>query len=175
MPTRRRFRNEKGCVGVCVGDSPQHPHIKKGRLREPPFQQIQGSTPYAAIVSLDFLAARRRANRPAAAAPKSRTIGGAGTSVPPVEPPVDPPLDEDDELEDEEELLLDEDAPEDVPPNEEDVLPPKLDEPPEDEDEPEEDELDDDEPLLEPELPDEPLEPELPEEPLEPLLPPEPP
>ena len=55
------------------------------------------------------------------------------------------------------------------------MLPPKLDEPPEDEDEPEEDELDDDEPLLEPELPDEPLEPELPEEPLEPLLPPEPP
>jgi len=76
------------------------------------------------LAGFDFLAARRRAIRPAAAAPNSRTIGGAGTSVPPLEPP-DPP--EDDELVD--------------------VLPPKLEELVEDElDEyPPEDELLDDE------------------------------
>ena len=94
---------------------------------------MQCSAPYAAIASFDFLAARRRAKRPAAAAPKSNTIGGAGTSVPPVEPPVEPPLEDDDEdeLDDEDEELLLDDAPEEVlPPNDDDVLPPKLDEPP---------------------------------------------
>lgn len=92
---------------------------------------------------MDFLAARRRAKRPAAAAPKSRTIGGAGTSVPPVDPPLDPPLDdEDDELDEDEELLL-----------EEDELAPKLDDPPDEE--PVEEELVEDEPL-EPLLPPEP-------------------
>jgi hypothetical protein len=56
-----------------------------------------------------FFALRRRAKRPAAAAPKSRTIGGAGTSVPPVLLEL-PPLDDDwsDELELEELLLDDE-------------------------------------------------------------------
>ena len=86
------------------------------------------------------MAARRRANRPAAAAPNSNTIGGAGTSWPPlellVEPPLEEELEEDDELLDEE--LLDP----------EDVLPPKL------EDEP-----------LDPELPEEPVEPLLPDPP----------
>ena len=47
---------------------------------------------------------RRRANRPAAAAPNSKTIGGAGTSVPPVLLEL-PPLEDEDELElDDEEL-----------------------------------------------------------------------
>ena len=35
---------------------------------------------------------RLRANNAAAAAPKSKTMGGAGTGVPPVEVLVDPPL-----------------------------------------------------------------------------------
>ena len=138
---------------------------EKGRPEDRPLFWMQGKAPYAEIASFDFLATRRRANSPAAAAPNSNTMGGAGTSVPPVEPPVDPPLDED-ELEDEdEELLLEEEAPEDVPPNEDEVLPPKLDEPPLEDEDPEDEELEDEEPL----------EPELPDEPLEPLLPPEPP
>lgn len=116
------------------------------------------------MVTFAFFAARRRAIRPAAAAPKSITIGGAGTSVPPLEL-LEPP----DELEDEdedEELLEELLEPEEVlPPNEDEVDPPKLDELL---DEELDDELDEDDP---PEL-EEPLEPELPDEP---LLPPEPP
>lgn len=111
MPRRLRFRNEKG--------RPPRTAPLKTRCAHP----------YAAILSFDFLAARRRAIRPAAAAPKSITIGGAGTSVPPVEPP-DPPLDDEldeDELLDDEELLVD---PDEVPPNDDDVLPPELDDDP---------------------------------------------
>jgi hypothetical protein len=73
------------------------------------------------------LPSRLRATRVAAAAPKSRIIGGAGTWVPPVEPE-EPPLDEELELElDELELLLDDE--EELEPL---VLPepPKLLEPP---------------------------------------------
>jgi hypothetical protein len=157
------------------------PRNEKGRLPRTALSITRCAHPYAAILSLFFLATRRRTKRPATAAPKSNTIGGAGTSVPPVEPP-EPPLDEEELDEDDEELLLDEDdaplEPEEVPPKDDEVLPPlppKLDEPPEDEpdeDELDEDELDDDEEPLEPELPDEPLDPE---EPLDPLLPPEPP
>ena len=112
MPTPFRFRNEKG------------------RLPRTALLKTRCAHPYAAILSFDFLAARRRAIRPAAAAPKSMTIGGAGTSVPPVDPPVDPPLDDEedeDELLDDEELLVD---PDEVPPNEDDVLPPELEEEP---------------------------------------------
>jgi hypothetical protein len=170
MPTPFGFRNEKG------------------RLPRTALLIEQDAAPYAAILSFDFFATRRRANRPAAAAPNSKTIGGAGTSVPPVDPP-DPPLDEELDEDEDDELLLEEvDAPlepEDVPPKDDEVLPPlppKLEELPDDE--LDEDELDDEDELLEPELPDEPLDPELPEEPLEPelpedplepLLPPEPP
>lgn len=89
---------------------------------------------------------RRRATRVAAAAPKSRIIGGAGTWVPPVEPDEPPPEDElelllelDELLEDEELELLD-DEPLDEPDE------PKLDEP----EEPEEPKLD--EPPVEVEL-----------------------
>ncbi|MCI4589926.1 hypothetical protein MOK15_07455 [Sphingobium sp. BYY-5] len=85
---------------------------------------------YAAACTLRS-AKRRRATSATAAAPKSRTIGGAGTSVPPVL--VDPPL----ELL---ELLLDEALLLDVEEEELPVLP-KLDDPPD------EDELPDD-PLL---------------------------
>lgn len=47
-----------------------------------------------------FLAKRRRLNTPAAAAPNSSSIGGAGTSVPPVEVLVlEPPELVDDEVE----------------------------------------------------------------------------
>jgi hypothetical protein len=166
MPSRSRFRNEKG------------------RPEDRPWTGCNAAPPYAAIATFDFLAARRRANRPAAAAPKSNTIGGAGTSVPPVEPPVEPPFEppeDDEEPDDDEELLLDDDdeplEPDEVlPPNEDDVLPPlppKLDEPFDEEpsdDEPPDDEPDDDE-LDEEELDEEPLEPELPDEPLEPELP----
>lgn len=78
------------------------------------------------MLAFAFFAARRRAIRPAAAAPNSMTIGGAGTSVPPLEPPsppFDPPLElevdeEDDELV---ELDVDDDVLDDV-----EVLPPKL-------------------------------------------------
>lgn len=75
-------------------------------------------------VAVSRLPRRLRATRVAAAAPKSRTIGGAGTWVPPVEPE-EPPLDEELELllelelELEEELLLDDE-----------LEPPKLLEPP---------------------------------------------
>ena len=87
MPFAHGFRNEKG--------------RPEGR----PFL-IASKTDYAALSAFAFLAARLRATSPAAAAPNSITIGGAGTSVPPVEPsspPFDPPLeldvdDEDDEL-----------------------------------------------------------------------------
>ena len=164
---------------MVAGYGEQSPSVQRKRAA-PPNRPLKTrcAHPYAAILSLVFLAARRRATRPAAAAPKSNTIGGAGTSVPPVDPP-DPPLDED-ELEDDDELLLDEDdaplEPDEVPPKDDEVLPPlppKLDEPPEDE--LDEDELDDEDEPLEPLEPDEPLEPELPDEPLDPLLPPEPP
>lgn len=97
---------------------------------------------------------RRRATRAAAAAPNSRTIGGAGTGVPPVDEDELPPEDEleEEELElDELELLLD-------------VLPeePKLLEPPvapelvellDEEEEDEEALLDEAELELPPELP----------------------
>jgi hypothetical protein len=83
-----------------------------------------------------LVASRLRATSAAAAAPNSRTIGGAGTGVPPVELPVEPPLllELDDVL-----LLVDEDV---------DELddPPKLDDPP----------------VAPEEVLDEPLEPELP-------------
>ena len=73
-------------------------------------------------VAVSRLPRRLRATRVAAAAPNSRTIGGAGTWVPPVEPE-EPPLDEELELllelELDEELLLDEE-----------LEPPKLLEPP---------------------------------------------
>ena len=70
---------------------------------------------------------RRRANNAAAAAPNSKTIGGAGTSVPPFDPPVLPPELEEDELE----LLLEELELEELPEEPVDVLlPPKLEEPP---------------------------------------------
>ena len=58
------------------------------------------------------LPSRLRATKVAAAAPKSRIIGGAGTCVPPVEldePPLDDELDE--ELLELDELLLDEEEP----------------------------------------------------------------
>ena len=74
----------------------------------------------ASAVSGSRFASRRRATRAAAAAPNSRTIGGAGTGTPPVEVDVEPPLEVDElllELLDELELL-------DV----EVELPPKLDE-----------------------------------------------
>ena len=59
------------------------------------------------------MARRRRATRVAAAAPKSRIIGGAGTGTPPVEVEVEPPLDVEVEeaelaLDAELELVLDE-------------------------------------------------------------------
>ena len=81
-------------------------------------------------------AKRRRATSATAAAPNSRTIGGAGTSVPPVL--LEPPLDDE---------LLDDALLDDV---EEDELPvlPKLDDPPEDEELPDEELLE--EPLLPP-------------------------
>ena len=78
-----------------------------------------------------FFALRRRANIAAAAAPKSRTIGGAGTSVPlellvlPVLP--DEPLDVDELDEDEDELLEDEEDDDEDDDPVEVVLPPKLD------------------------------------------------
>jgi hypothetical protein len=164
---------------------PSHraPRNEKGRLPRTALYVNKMLPPYAAILSFDFLAMRRRAKRPAAAAPKSNTIGGAGTSWPPLEP-LEPPLDDELEEEDEdEELLLDEDdeplEPDEVPPKLELVevlppLPPKLDEEPEDE-ELDDDELDDEDEPLEPELPEEPLEPEEPLDPEDPLLPPEPP
>ncbi|WP_200866591.1 hypothetical protein [Sphingobium sp. C100] len=87
-------------------------------------------------------AKRRRAISATAAAPNRRTIGGAGTSVPPVL--LDPPLELLDEELLEEELLEEEELP---------VLP-KLDDPPEEElpdDElEEEDELLPDDPPVEP-------------------------
>ncbi len=110
MPTPLRFRNEKG------------------RLPRTAPLKTRCAHPYAAILSFDFLAARRRAIRPAAAAPKSITIGGAGTSVPPVEPPgwPDPPLEVDEEVEEDVEELVELDVDDEVL-DEVDVLPPKLD------------------------------------------------
>lgn len=74
---------------------------------------------FQALAAAFRSAKRRRASRATAPAPKSRTIGGAGTSVPPVLVEVPPELDDellvDEEVEDEleveeevEELLLDE-------------------------------------------------------------------
>ncbi|MEJ7926460.1 hypothetical protein WG908_06790 [Sphingobium sp. AN641] len=71
----------------------------------------------------------RRATSAAAAAPNSRTIGGAGTSVPPLEE-LPPELELLDELDEELDVLLE--------PLDDPVLP-KLDDPPDDE-------LDEDEP-----------------------------
>jgi hypothetical protein len=68
MPFAHRFRNEKG---------PREDY---------PFPDLSKSG-HAALFAFAFLAARLRAISPAAAAPNSMTIGGAGTSVPPVEPP----------------------------------------------------------------------------------------
>lgn len=67
-----------------------------------------------------------RATRVAAAAPNSRTIGGAGTCVPPVEVD-DPPLDE---LDDDEDELLALEL--DVEPEEPKLLEPLLAEEPDD-------------------------------------------
>jgi hypothetical protein len=68
MPFAHRFRNEKGHLESCT------------------FSNLP-KRDYAALFAFAFLAARLRAISPAAAAPKRMTIGGAGTSVPPVEPP----------------------------------------------------------------------------------------
>ena len=147
-----------------------------GRTAAPPSflgnqTDLRHAARFLSCASLSLrLASFLRATKAAAAAPNSRTIGGAGTSVggvPPEElPPVDPPLDV--------ELLVEEEV-EDDPPVEVDeppllpveppllpVDPPKLDDPPE-----EEDELDEEDELLEPPLLllDPPLPPELPVEP----------
>jgi len=108
MPFAHGFRNEKG------------------RSEDRPFRNL-AKTDYAALFALAFLAARLRAISPAAAAPNSITMGGAGTSVPPVEvpgSPFDPPLelDVDEEVEELVELEVEDDVLDDV-----EVLPPKLD------------------------------------------------
>ena len=141
-----------------------------------PLQADQASSRSSA--ELPFLPNFLRANKAAAPAPNNRIIGGAGTSVPPVEPPELPPLEE---LLDELELLLDEDPLEPLLvelPDEPlepvlDEVPPKLEEPllPPNEDDPDDPELEPEELpelLEEPDDPLEPLEPEEPDEPLEP-------
>ena len=105
MPFAHGFRNEKG------------------RPEDRPFPN-PSKTDYAALFAFAFFAARLRAISPAAAAPNSITIGGAGTSVPPVEPPsppFDPPLELDEEDDELVELDVDDDVLDDV-----EVLPPKL-------------------------------------------------
>jgi len=136
---------------------------RKRAARGPPFT-IADNGVQAALAAFAFLAARRRAIRPAAAAPNSMTIGGAGTSVPPLDPP-DPPYDD--------ELLLDD------PLEPDDVFPPKLEELPEDvldkyppEDELLDEEVEDDDELDDEELDDD-DEPELLPEPLDVFILPE--
>ena len=76
------------------------------------------------------LPSRFLATRVAAAAPKRRIIGGAGTGVPPVELELEPPLeDEEEEDEDDEEDELDElELDEPLLDDEVELPPPKLDE-----------------------------------------------
>ncbi len=132
MPRALWFRNEKG---ACEG--------RRIFARSYP------------LLLVFLFATRRRTMRPATPAPNSNTMGGAGTSVPPVEPPTPP---DDEELEDEDvdvevlEWAPDEVGPDEaMPPEVDEVLVTKPEEPPDDEldDELDDEELDDEE---EPEL-----------------------
>ena len=69
----------------CEGKANQNglPH-----QREP----VSGSRVAVQAATAVFLVKRLRATSAAAAAPKSRIIGGAGTGAGPLEPPFDPPL-----------------------------------------------------------------------------------